>query len=70
MSNPSAFGSPALPLSEKESGVVNVSLMDASGPFPTQLEVIRMVKITFYDSDEEIWDNLSKAMKIADERVT
>ena len=29
-----------------------------------------MVKTTFYDSDEEMWDDLSKAMKSADERVT
>ena len=29
-----------------------------------------MVKITFYDYDEEMWDDLPKAMKSADERVT
>jgi len=29
-----------------------------------------MVKITFYDSIEEMWNDLSRAMKIADERVT
>ena len=29
-----------------------------------------MVKITFYDSIEEMWDDLSRAMKIADERVS
>ena len=29
-----------------------------------------MVKITFYDSDEEMWDDLGRAMDAADARVT
>ena len=32
--------------------------------------MIRVVKITFYDSDEEMWDDLFRAMKSADDRVT